>query len=110
MTLPENSDRGFTIAKPFVWSMLSAMLVGGIWVGSLRGALEETGRRVDRTEERVSSLEVRQGAAERETAIVATRVELILRVVERTDARVARMEIEAAARGRDERPKPGQQE
>jgi hypothetical protein len=39
-----------------------------------------------------------QGAAEREAAIVATRMKAILRVVDRTDARVARMEIDAAGR------------
>jgi hypothetical protein len=96
----ENSERGITLAKPLAWTILTALIVGGVWIGAQIGALEEVVRRLDRTDARVTALETRQTAAEREAAIIATRMEAILRVVERTDARVARMEIDAAERRR----------
>lgn len=34
MTMIENSDRGFTINKGLAWTMMTALLVAGVWLGS----------------------------------------------------------------------------
>jgi DNA integrity scanning protein DisA with diadenylate cyclase activity len=105
MTGIENTERGITISKALAWTILSALLVAGIYAGVRVGALDELIRRQDRDSARLGVLEARQTAAERDVAVIATRLELILRVTERTDARVARMEIDQATARRKE-PEP----
>lgn len=76
----ENSDRGITINKPLAWTIVTGLVMAGMWVGvqtttlsagihELQGDLEdametlssETGRR-DRLDERVRSLETKSAA------------------------------------------------
>lgn len=97
----ENSERGITLAKPLAWTILTALIIGGIWIGAQVRSLEEVVRRQERSEARLTALETRQTASEREAAVVSTRMDAILRVALRTDARVARMEIDAAERRRE---------
>jgi pseudouridine-5'-phosphate glycosidase len=85
-------DRGITIAKPLAWTVLTALIGGGIWIGLAVQELSEVARRVDRAASRISTLESRATIAERDTAVVATRLDMILGVVERIDARFSKME------------------
>ena len=36
----ENSDRGITLAKPLAWTILSGLVVAGIWIGQTSGELQ----------------------------------------------------------------------
>jgi len=101
MTMIENSERGITLAKPLAWTILVALIIGGIWIGAQVRSLKEVMRRQERSEARITALETRQTASKREAAIVLTRMGAILRVALRTEARVTRMELEAAARRRE---------
>ncbi|MFT6772302.1 MAG: hypothetical protein ACJA1L_000006 [Paracoccaceae bacterium] len=92
MTMIEPKDRGLYIAKPLAWTVLCALIFGGIWVGLQVQTLAEVARRVDRSDTRITALESRAAASERDAAVVATRLDVILGVVERIDARFARME------------------
>lgn len=106
MTMIENSERGITLAKPLAWTILTALIVGGFWIGLQVQSLEEVAVRQGRAEARLTALELRQSASERDTAVVSTRIDAILRVVERTDARVARMELDAAEQRRESGRQP----
>jgi chaperonin cofactor prefoldin len=76
------------------WTVLAGVIGAGFWVGQRTSSIDEIERRQDRSEVRVTALEARQSAVERDVAVIFTRLEEILRVVNRLDARFERMEVE----------------
>lgn len=94
MTMIENSDRGLTIAKPLAWSILVALVGGGIWVGSQIGVLAEVQRQVDANRGQIAELRAIQAAAAVDGARSAEKVSAILDGVRRIEVRLDRLEQE----------------
>jgi len=94
MSGASNGERPFSVSMILAWTVLAGIVGGSIWVGQRTSSLDELERRQDRSEVRVTTLEARQSAVERDVAVIFTRLEEILRVVNRMDARFERMEVE----------------
>ncbi|MEC9434417.1 MAG: hypothetical protein VYD87_16055 [Pseudomonadota bacterium] len=94
MTMIENSDRGLTIAKPLAWSILVAMVCGGIWVGSQIGTLAEVQRQVAENRKDIAALGAAQRLAALEGARLTEKVSAILDGVKRIETRLDRLEQE----------------
>lgn len=92
MTMIENSDRGITVAKPLAWTILVALICGGLWTGLQVGRVEEVYGRLERVDVRLAAVETRTSATERAQAVADARQEEILRLLERLDGRLARIE------------------
>ncbi|SDW14954.1 hypothetical protein SAMN05444336_101250 [Albimonas donghaensis] len=94
MTMIENSERGLTIAKPLAWSILVALVCGGIWVGSQIGTLAEVQRQVAENRKDIAALSGVQRLAAVENARLAEKVSAILDGVKRIETRLDRLERE----------------
>lgn len=92
MTMIENGDRGITLAKPLAWTILVAMLLGGIWVGSQIGTLTEVQRRVDGNSARLSRMEEMQSSATSVAVGQREQIAAILQGVGRIERRMDRLE------------------
>ena len=66
----ENSDRGITLNKQLAWTVLSAMVLGGMWIGgtvtglqnttaNLNDAIDETRQTIVAEKQSSSALEIR---------------------------------------------------
>jgi len=94
MSGASNGERPFSVTMIVAWTVLAGVIGAGVWVGQRTSSLDELERRQDRSDVRVTTLEARQSAVERDVAVIFTRLEEILRVVNRMDARFERMEVE----------------
>lgn len=97
MTMIETEPRGVLIARPLIWTILVTLLGAALWVGAQANRVDEMAGRALRLEARVAALESRAGIAERENAVAAARWDEVLRLLERLDGRVARIEASRAA-------------
>ena len=98
MSGASNGDRPFSVSMILAWTVLAGIVAGSVWIGQRSNSLEELERRQDRSEVRVTALEARQSAVERDVAVIFTRLEEILRVVNRLDARFERIDVDSAGR------------
>lgn len=94
----ENSDRGITMNKQLAWSILLAVVGGGMWLGSTVAGLQATTSRfsMDLSESRLQI--TADNAAEKQAAMVLeTRVRTLEVSATRQDAR-----FDALSRSLDE--------
>jgi len=103
MAMIENSDRGITLNKSLAWTVASALVIAGLWVGgqvaSLRGETEVLSQainslrvNINAAEARQTALTVRVRATETSLARQDERLSLILSALNKIDTRLERME------------------
>lgn len=84
--------QGITVSRSLAWTMLVALIVGGSYVGTQVASLAEISRRQERHDVRIAAVELRIGSIERDAAVASSQRGTILALVEKIDARLARME------------------
>lgn len=95
MTIIESSERGITLSKPLAWTMLVALIGGGIWVGSQIGSLAEVRNQVARNTAEIAAIASTQRVAAVDSARSAEKMSAILDGVRRIEVRMDRLEQES---------------
>lgn len=92
-------DAGLVISRSLAWTILTALIAAGVWIGFQVQHLSGVAHEVRRQDGRIAALEMRVTTSERELAVTAARLGEMLRILERVDDRVARMEQRSSNEG-----------
>ena len=113
MTMIESGERGLTLTRNLAWTIASALVAAGLWVGmqvaTLRGDTLQLTRAIDTlraelsaeitaSEAREGALAARVRANETSLARQDERLSLILSAINKIDTRLERMERSAPLR------------
>lgn len=80
----ENSDRGITLNKQLAWTILSALVVGGMWIGSTVTGLQGSTRNLS---EAISETRSTISAERQSNSALEQRIRILENTSSRQDAR-----------------------
>lgn len=90
-------DRPVSFSRSLLWTMATGIIAAAIYIGVRLQQLEQVVQDGQRREARIAAIEARVQAGELDRAVTAAQVSETLRLVERIDRRLERIEAGGSA-------------